>query len=61
MLDASEPLSRGIDFVRCDFYEIDGAPLFGEMTFYPGSGLDKLNPITLDSEFGQYWLDAGGR
>lgn len=61
MLDAAETLARGIDFVRCDFYEIDGAPLFGEMTFYPGSGLDKFNPVTLDSEFGQYWLDAGGR
>ena len=61
MLNAAETLARGIDFVRCDFYEIDGAPLFGEMTFYPGSGLDKFNPVTLDSEFGQYWLDAGGR
>lgn len=61
MLEAAETLARGFDFVRCDFYEIDGAPLFGEMTFYPGSGLDKFNPIALDAEFGQYWLDAGGR
>lgn len=61
MLEAAERLSRGFDFVRCDFYEIGGMPKFGEMTFYPGSGLDKFNPITLDVAFGQYWLDAGGR
>jgi hypothetical protein len=61
MLDAAETLARGFDFVRCDFYEIDDTPLFGEMTFYPGSGLDKFNPIALDKMFGQSWLDAGGR
>lgn len=61
MLDAAETLARGIDFVRCDFYEIDQRPLFGEMTFYPGSGLDKFNPVALDKEFGRYWLEAGGR
>lgn len=60
MLAAAETLSRGFDFVRCDFYEIGGKPTFGEMTFYPGSGLDKFNPVTLDAEFGRYWLDAGG-
>lgn len=60
MLNAAETLARGFDFVRCDFYEIGGKPLFGEMTFYPGSGLDKFNPVTLDAEFGRYWLDAGG-
>lgn len=60
MLNAAETLAHGFDFVRCDFYEIGGKPLFGEMTFYPGSGLDKFNPVTLDREFGQYWLDAGG-
>ena len=61
MLEAAERLSRGFDFVRCDFYEISGQPKFGEMTFYPGSGLDKFNPIALDVAFGRYWLDAGGR
>jgi hypothetical protein len=61
MLDAAETLARGFDFVRCDFYEISGKPLFGEMTFYPGSGLDKFSPVRLDSVFGQHWLAAGGR
>lgn len=61
MLDAAETLARGFDFVRCDFYEVAGKPLFGEMTFYPGSGLDKFNPVRLDSVFGEHWLAAGGR
>lgn len=61
MLDAAETLARGFDFVRCDFYEVAGKPLFGEMTFYPGSGLDKFNPVRLDSIFGEHWLAAGGR
>lgn len=61
MLDAAETLSRKFDFVRCDFYEIDDQPLFGEMTFYPGSGLDKFNPVALDKKLGRYWLEAGGR
>jgi TupA-like ATPgrasp len=61
MLAASETLGAGFDFVRNDFYEIDGKPMFGEMTFYPGSGLDKFNPVSLDAILGQHWLDAGGR
>jgi hypothetical protein len=61
MLAAAETLGAGFDFVRNDFYEIDGKPMFGEMTFYPGSGLDKFNPVSLDKMLGQQWLDAGGR
>ena len=61
MLDAAEALGNGFDFVRNDFYEVGGKPLFGEMTFYPGSGLDKFNPLSIDSMLGQHWLDAGGR
>lgn len=60
MLDAAEELGNGFDFVRCDFYEISGKPLFGEMTFYPGSGLDKFHPISLDTLLGKHWLAAGG-
>ena len=60
MFDAAEALGSGFDFVRCDFYEVRGKPLFGEMTFYPGSGLDKFHPISLDSVLGSHWLAAGG-
>ena len=61
MINAAEKLGRGFDFVRSDFYEVGGRPLFGEMTFYPGSGLDKFHPVSLDAQLGKLWLEAGGR
>ncbi|HVF95041.1 MAG TPA: ATP-grasp fold amidoligase family protein [Sphingomonas sp.] len=59
MLAAAETLSEGFDFVRIDFYEVAGTPRFGEMTFYPGSGLDPFDPIELDATMGRLWLAAG--
>lgn len=61
MTQAAEALSRGFDFVRVDMYEVEGRPLFGEMTFYPGSGLDRFQPPVFDSLFGEYWLAARRR
>ncbi len=58
MIRAAETLGAAFDFVRSDFYEIDRKPLFGELTFYPGSGLDRFNPISLDQEMGAFWLTA---
>ncbi len=56
MIAAAEALSDGRDFVRADLYEIDGRPLFGELTFYPGSGLDCFDPVSLDHQLGEQWL-----
>jgi hypothetical protein len=58
MIKGAEELATGFDYVRVDLYEIDTHPLFGEMTFYPGSGLDRFSPIALDNELGQRWLAA---
>jgi hypothetical protein len=58
MIAAAETLAQGFDFVRCDFYEDDGKPLFGELTFYPGSGLDPFDPPALDRQMGARWLAA---
>jgi hypothetical protein len=58
MLEAAETLATGFDFVRVDFYEIVGKSLFGEMTFYPGSGLDPFDPVGLDGVMGEAWLRA---
>lgn len=58
MLAAAEQLAAGFDFVRVDFYQPESQPLFGEMTFYPGSGLDPIEPPGLDEEFGRLWLQA---
>lgn len=58
MIAAAEQLAKGFDFVRVDLYEVEGRPLFGEMTFYPGSGLDPFNPVSLDLEMGRHWSAA---
>jgi TupA-like ATPgrasp len=58
MIAAAETMADGLDFVRVDFYEIAGKPLFGEMTFYPGSGLDPFDPPMIDGLMGTLWRDA---
>ena len=45
-------LSKNISFLRVDFYEIDGRVYFGELTFYPASGLERFEPESVDIEFG---------
>lgn len=55
MIEAAEELGRQFDFVRVDMYEADAKPLFGEMTFYPGSGLDRFDPVSLDAVIGAHW------
>ena len=55
MIAAAERLGEGHDFVRVDFYEVDGRPLFGEFCLYPGSGLDPFDPPSLDDWLGAQW------
>ena len=55
MLDAAERLAGDRDFLRVDFYEIDGQPKFGEFALFPGSGLDPFNPVSLDQRLGALW------
>jgi hypothetical protein len=61
MLAAAEILGAGFDYVRVDFYEADGHPLFGEMTFYPGSGLGPFDPVALDTSMGREWRAGKSR
>ena len=56
ILDSAEKLANGFDSARVDFYEIAGEPRFGEVTFYPGSGLDPFDPPELDLAIGALWL-----
>lgn len=56
MIEGAEILGRNFDFVRIDLYECAGTPRFGEMTFYPGSGLDPIDPPKLDLIMGTLWL-----
>ena len=45
MLDLASRLSQGIPEVRVDFYEVAGKVYFGELTFFDGSGFDKIEPL----------------
>jgi hypothetical protein len=56
MVEMAEKLSKNIPFVRVDFYEIKGKPYFGEMTFYPGAGLEEFRPEEWDRKLGD-WIE----
>lgn len=40
ILHAASVLSKGFPVVRMDFYEVEGKPYFGEMTFTPAAGFN---------------------
>lgn len=54
MIAFAERLSRDIPFVRVDFYEINGQVYFGELTFYPGAGLEEFAPEEWDYRLGSW-------
>ena len=54
MKELAEKLSKNIDFIRVDFYEINNQIYFGELTFYPGSGFEKFIPNEWDYILGSY-------
>lgn len=56
MVELSERLAESIPFVRVDFYEVAGELYFGEMTFYPGSGLEEFDPEEWDERLGS-WIE----
>ena len=56
MVELAEKLAGDIPFVRVDFYEVSGKIYFGEMTFYPGSGMLEFTPPEWDAILGS-WLE----
>ena len=52
MLELAEVLSEGLPFIRVDFYNVDGKIYFGELTFFPASGLGKFTDEKWDVEIG---------
>ena len=60
MITAAERLGAPFDFLRIDFYQPRKTPLFGEITFYPGSGLDPFDPPALDAIIGAQWAKVAG-
>ena len=53
MIELAETLSKGIPFVRVDFYDVAGKIYWGEMTFYPGDGFEEFEPEEWDYKLGQ--------
>ena len=54
MSKVAEALGAAFDFVRVDLYDVDGEVWFGELTPYPGGGLDRFDPA-LDVRLGNCW------
>ena len=54
MVSLAERLSSGIPFLRCDFYNVNNKILFGELTFYPASGLGKWTTLEADEKIGTF-------
>lgn len=52
MTSICRTLSKSIPFVRIDMYLISNRIFFGEMTFYPGSGLGRFRPDSWDEKLG---------
>ncbi len=57
MLAAAEKIAGGRDHLRVDFYEVEGRLWFGETCLFPGSGLDRFDPVALDEIFGRLWSE----
>ena len=53
MIAMAETLSAGHPFLRVDLYNIQGKIYFGELTFYPASGLLPFVPDEWDGKLGE--------
>ena len=52
MISLAEKLSENEPFLRVDFYNVNGKIFFGELTFYPASGMGQFNPTEYDDWIG---------
>lgn len=55
MIRFAETIARDFDYVRVDLYEINGAPLFGELTFVHEEGYGRFQPREADKMWGSLW------
>ena len=55
MIARAGRIGEGFSYVRVDLYEIEGKSKFGEVTFYPGAGLEVFKPKQFDALFGEQW------
>lgn len=54
MIDVVRKLASTFPFVRVDLYNLDGAIIFGEMTFYPADGRLEFMPDEYNKIIGDY-------
>lgn len=54
MLDFAKRLSNNIPFLRVDFYIVNHKIYFGELTFYPATGMVPFIPNKWDEMFGSW-------
>jgi hypothetical protein len=57
MLDLARKISSGFDYLRVDLYDINERVYIGELTHYPGSGMEVFTPESMDYKFGDYFKD----
>jgi hypothetical protein len=55
MIRVSEALAAAVDFVRVDLYETSHGIKFGELTNYPGGGVEEYQPDELGKTLGARW------
>lgn len=56
MVEFARVLSKGLPFLRTDFYIINDKLYFGELTFFQRSGFTTFNPSSLDRQLGDMIL-----
>ena len=58
MIEVARAIAAPLRFARVDLYSHGGSTLFGEVTFYPGNGMELFDPPGYDLELGRL-LDIG--
>ncbi len=54
MKKIAEKVSCNMPFIRVDFYEVNGQLFIGELTLFPGSGLETFEPSEWDGILGNW-------
>lgn len=55
LITIAEKLSKPFPHARIDLYDVEGKVIFGEITFFDGSGYMTFNPDSFDEEMGNSW------
>lgn len=57
MLNVVDKLASNFEYVRVDLFNVEGKIYFGELTFCPASGWDKVNTKDNDFILGNFWKE----